>query len=355
MVGWLKNRLTRAKRARSNSSPRPQPVPEGLVPRTLAAAEHFRTLQQAKQLCAALDRGAELQLWDHVERLAESASKLPWLDAPLADRLARIKVAQGEPATALAMLDRGVSTPASSRLLRIMCLLHTGARMQAQLELREWMRSEHGSPAPREARLLLALLDWQAGDIESASDLMRDVAHGTEDDVMRWAQMALVLLAAARGQWDRATAQARKLAGDDACISEREIALMLDSLRLANPVDPEQQRSERIEQMARELPAAFHLIEPLVEAQRRQLDEPVAEELLEALEKSLDLAGPHHAAAAEGAARLAAMLGDTAKAIVWAQRGLAVNPMSARLALLINELTESGDARPAAHRAGGAA
>jgi hypothetical protein len=350
MVNWLKNRLLRARRwrrAQEVQSHEPWPA-------SATAAEQFETLRQSKQLCAAIDRGAELKLWDHVDRLAQSASKLSWFDAALAERLARVKVAQGEPETALAMLDRGVNSPATSRLLRIMCLLHSGARTQARLQLTEWLPRTlgNGSDMPDEAKLLLALLEWHEGDIEAAGNLLRDVAEGTDDNIVRWAQMTLILLAAARGQWDRATARSRTLAESDNGLSEREIALMLDSLRLGRPVDPEQQRHERIEQMARELPDAAHLIEPIVEAQRRQFDQPVAEELYEALDKAFTHMGEHQAVAAEAVARLGVLLGQHDDAVKWARRGLALNPMSARLVLLLNELVHDDAASEQANTSG---
>jgi tetratricopeptide (TPR) repeat protein len=335
----LKNRLLRAWRSRRAREVQSHDPLEGGA----AAEAQFQTLRQSRQFCAAIDRGAELRLWDHVDRLAQSASRLSWFDAALAERLARVKVAHGEPETALVMLDRGVNAPPSTRLLRTLCLLHTGAHTQAHLELTDWQRSlksDSAAALPSEGRLLHALLEWHAGDIASATSLLRDVADDANDDVRRWAQMTLILLAASRGQWDRATDRARTLAESDNGLSEREIALMLDSLRLGRPVAPEQQRHERIEQMAKELPGAVHLIEPLVEAQRRHFDQPVAEELYAALEKSFAVMGEHQSAAAEGLARLGALLSETDEAVNWARRGLALNPMSARLVLLLNELIQ---------------
>jgi len=334
MLGWIKKRYFRLGRSRSTLVVRP----DQLSAPASDAAQQFETLQQAKQLCDAIDRGAELNLWDHIERLAASATKLPWFDAPLADRLARIRVAQGEPETAIAMLDRGVNSPASSRLLRILCLLHTGAQTEAQLALMEWSRERDAGPMPTEGLLLLALLEWQSGDIEEATRLLRDIGEHAEGENARWTKMMRVLLAAAQGQWDRATSRAESLAESDNGIAEREISIMLDSLRLGRPVDPEQQRHERIEQMASELPTMAHLIEPLVEAQRRQLETPVAEELLAALELAFEHMGEHQAIAAEALGHLHQLLGEHDAAINWARRGLVLNPMSARLVLLLHEL-----------------
>jgi tetratricopeptide (TPR) repeat protein len=328
MWQWIKNRCSRSRRWRPPVSA--QPAQAGSE-----AEQNARTLRAARQLCAAIDRGAQLGLWDHVERLAESAAKLAWFDAPLAERLARIKMAQGEPETALAILDRGVNAPRSLRLLRVMCQIRSGARMDAQLALADWAR--HGD-VPIDGRLLAALLEWHAGEITNATHMLRDAAHQADDEHARWAQLMLVLIAAAQGQWDRATARAKTLIERDEALTEREMAITLDSLRLGTPIDPEQQRHERIEQMASDLPTHAHLIEPLVEAQRRQLDVPVAEELLEALRKAFAVMGEHQASAAEGIARLNHMLGERDQARTWAKRGLALNPMSARLVMLLNEL-----------------
>lgn len=337
MFAWLKNRL--CVRARSRTAP------SAHAPRHDDAAQHFATRRQARQLCDAIDRGAQLKLWDHVDRLKESASKLAWFDAPLAQRLAKLEVARGEPEMALAMLGRGVSASGSTRLLRIMCLLLAGARTEAQFALREWMRrwdDEHMrfEALPPDGRMLLALLEWQEGDLELATRLLRDASaeRATDDDSARWTQMMLVLLAAAQGQWDRATDRARTLTDSAEGLAEREMAIILDSLRLGAPVDPEKQRQERIEQMARELPTQAHLIEPIVEAQRRSFEAPVAEELADALEKAFGEMGEHQATAAEALAHLHAMLGERRAATTWATRGLALNPMSARLALLLNDL-----------------
>jgi len=331
MWTWFKNRHLRSRRPRASgchsSTAHAEPSNE--------AKENARTLKAAQQLCAAIDRGTQLKLWNHVDRLAESASRLAWFDAPLAERLAKIKLAQGEPDTALAMLDRGVSSPASLRLLRIMCLLQAGARAEAQLELADWSR--HGA-LPLQGQLLSALLDWQSGDVATATHALREAAMQAEGVDAPWAQLMLVLVAAAQGQWDRATARAQSLIESKDGLTEREIAIVLDSLRLGRPVDPEQQRHERIEQMASELPTSAHLIEPIIEAQRRQLDVPVAEELLEALEKAFDQMNEHRATAAEAMARLHDLLGHDDLARRWARRALALNPMSARMALLLNEL-----------------
>ena len=78
-------------------------------------------------------------------------------------------------------------------------------------------------------------------------------------------------------------------------------------------------------------------IETLVGAQRRRPHAPTALLLRRAIEQALpDLSDT--AASLHAMARLSLLLGDEAAARAYAERGLAANPMSASLALLLREI-----------------
>lgn len=119
----------------------------------------------ARQLCAALDRAIELGLWQHADRVALAAAVLAAEYPPLAERVARLRVRQGRIETALAIIDACPASSASLRLLRAVCLLRLGRGLEAQLDLQQWCR--RGS-TPLDARVLLACLDAQTGDADSA-------------------------------------------------------------------------------------------------------------------------------------------------------------------------------------------
>ena len=81
-------------------------------------------------------------------------------------------------------------------------------------------------------------------------------------------------------------------------------------------------------------------ITTLTEAQQRRAHLPTALLLARAIEQALaDLSD--RSSAMHALARLSVLLGDTDAARRWAEQGLAANPMSAALVLLVEQLGDS--------------
>jgi hypothetical protein len=291
----------------------------------------------ARRLAEAIERAIDLGLWEHAERLAVSAAKLPH-GGPGTSRLtecvARLRLARRQPEAALAIIESCAEPTASLRLLRLVCLLHLGRIAEAHADVLAW--SDRGS-APLAARTLLALLEWRSGDEAAArAALARNVrqiddartlellvllsaAHGRENDAARWGQRLRALMQLAHGEHDVRT-----------CISE----LMLESLELPGLTREVKPTARHVAALAAELAHAEHVIPALVEAQRIERQPATALLLREALMHALpEFSRP--AAACEAIARLALLRDEHAEAAEWARRGVSHNPMSASLALLL--------------------
>src|SRR4029453_17641159 len=132
----------------------------------------------ARRLADTIERAMDLGLWEHAQRVAESAAQLAHRFPHLADRLARLRLAQRDPQSALNIIDSCAVRPASLRLLRAACLLQLGQRIEAQLDLQEWSRR---ASAPLQARYMLALLEWHAGDAHAAMEALRRNLRQIED------------------------------------------------------------------------------------------------------------------------------------------------------------------------------
>ncbi len=292
------------------------------------------TRRNARRLAVAIDRAAAQGRFRDADRLAAHAAHLAPGHARLSESMARLRLAQGDPETALAIIDAARTTPAGLRMLRASCLLVAGARHEAHSVLHRWSA---GASAPPEARLLLGLLEWQGGDHAAAArTLKRNLKH-LED---RRTLEALVLISLHRGQTKAAEVWARRLRAAAGTGSDGpEVELLLRSLGMDGLGREATPSAEEVSALAMELITFETAIRPLVEAQRRRPHLPTARLLCAAIEQAL---GDLHdtAAAFEGLARLWVILGDVTSAAAWANRGLARHPMSAPLSLLHQELEE---------------
>jgi hypothetical protein len=282
-------------------------------------------------LCAALDRAVELGLWQHADRVALTAAALGAEYPPLAERVARLRVRQGRVETALAIIDSCPASSASLRLLRAVCLLRLGRGIEAQLDLRQWCR--RGS-TPLDARVLLACLDAQTGDAESALAALQRNLRQLEH--ARSLQL-LTVLAVLANRAAPATAWAARLREVDGLHSDAESSILLHGMGLDDRRVASVVHARHVEQLANELVACEPAIAVLVEAQHRRLERSVAALLARAVERALPELN-QRAAAIEAIVRLSLMLDDTASALLWAERGLALHPRSASLALLAQRL-----------------
>jgi tetratricopeptide (TPR) repeat protein len=296
----------------------------------------------ARRLADAIDRAMALGLWEHADRLARIAAPLAPDHARLAEPLARLRLAQGDPETALRVIEGCRTLPASMRLLRVTCNLFLGALAEAHLDLRRWSAR---AAAPLDARLILGLLEWQRND-DATGTLRRNLRHLEDPRTLQ----ALMLVCVHRGQREQARVWARRLrtrCAADGTNAGGTIDLMLRSLGMAGVRRDAEPTPEQVNALAMELITFEPAIETLTEAQRRRPHRPTARLIRRAVEQALpDLRDP--AEALHALARLSILVGDREAALDFARRGLAANPMSAPLSLLLSELSETTARKKAA-------
>ncbi len=292
--------------------------------------------RMARRLADAIDRAMALDLWEHADRLASVASRQAPGSSRLAEPVARLRLAQCEPEAALAVIDGArvevTPMPSSLRMLRTACLLCLGSRTEAQIDLHRWAAKRS---APLEARLLLALLEWQDRD-DAAIETLHDNMEQAEDP--RTLQ-ALMLIAVQRGRQGQAELWAHRLRTCAGAASSLPGAdMMLRSLGMAGIQPNAEPSPQQTSALAMELIAFEPAIAALTEAQRRSPHLPTARLLRRAIEQALpdldDAAGAYLALA-----RLCLLLGEEESARDLARRGLDVQPMSAALALLLRQLS----------------
>ena len=291
----------------------------------------------ARGLADAIDRAMDMGLWEHAERIAQSALPLAPTSARLGERLARLRLAQGRPETALAIIDSPWAQGerhASLRLLRAVCLVQIGRKEEAHSDLLRWSKK---STAPLDARLMLSLLEWEAGDDHAATlALLRNLKHLEDPRTLE-----LLLLIATRQErpeqtqvWARRLRECSAFGGGSAHMHLLCDSLMLPQLRAqGEPTD------EQTNMLAMEFIAAEQVIPTLVAAQQFRPQRDVANLLYRAIEQALDdLTNRFNAL--EALARLALILDDRTEARRRAEEALRHNPMSASLAMLLEELDE---------------
>ncbi len=325
MPGILTPILGGLRRLVTTTASRRRPAPTPAVgPRRLA-----------RRLADAIDRAMALGLWEHADRLARTAASLAPGYARLAEPLARLRLAQGDPETALRVIDGCRTLPASLRLLRATCNLFLGARAEADLDLHRWSAR---ASAPIDARLLLGLLEWRRGD-DAVGTLQRNLRHLEDPRTLQ----ALLLVSVHRGRHEQAEVWARRLrtgcAGGGRG-SVRSIDLMLRSLGMAGVHRDEQPTPEQVNALAMELITFEPAIATLTEAQCRRTHLPTVRLLHQAIEQALpDLGDPADALCA--LARLSILEDNRQAALGYTQHGLDENPMSAPLSLLLKELSDT--------------
>jgi hypothetical protein len=272
--------------------------------------------------------------WDHADRLARTAASLAPGYPRLAEPLARLRLAQGDPETALRVIEGCRTLPASLRLLRATCNLFLGARAEVDLDLHRWSAR---ASAPLDARLILGLLEWRRDDDGATRTLQGNLRHLEDPRTLQ----ALLLVCLGSGRDEQARTWARRLrngcAGGGRSVAG-SIDLMLRSLGMAGVRPDEQPSTERVNALAMELITFEPAIETLTEAQRRRTHLPTVRLLRLAIEQALpDLCDS--AEALHALARLSILEGDLEAAREFTRLGLDENPMSAPLTLLFQELS----------------
>ena len=291
--------------------------------------------ETARALAQAIDRAMERGLWEHADRIAATAMPLAHEHAVLCERMVRLRLVQDKPGAALELIDHCRQQTSSMRLLRSICMLHSGRQFEAHMELREWACKPS---APLPARLLLGLLEWRMGDAEAAVDALHQNLRQIEDPQ---SLMALMLISASQGN----TAQTRWWRSRLQQASAHSFtAPHANPVALSLGLPPSEKKSlaftgEQVESLGLELLSCETVIPALVQGLQLRPDEPAAGALVKALQrlvKELDNRSAGYAAIVN----LLLMLGDRSAAVEWARRGFEANPMSVTLAQLVIDLDQ---------------
>lgn len=285
----------------------------------------------ARQLAAALDRAIDLSQYELADRLSQQSMRIAREHPMLAERIARLRAARGEFDSALALIESCQNVPGSMRLLRIVCLLHAGRRHEAHGDLLQWARK---ASAPLPARIILSILEWEAGRIDDAADALQRNLQQIEDPATL---AALMLMTASQGRTHMAGLWAERLRS--ACITHPRSGLLETMLiaaghgRLPRSV---QATPEAIAALATELIAAEHLLPALCEAQRLAFDAERARLLAGAIERGL-VDFDDQAAALSMLADLHELMGERDAAAAWRSRAAAATQPDDVLASISGE------------------
>lgn len=301
--------------------------------------QHERLI--ARTLAEDIDRAINAGRWDHAEQLADAAGRLAPDCARLSEQLARLRLTRGDAETALRIVEGCRAMPSSLRLLRAVCLWLVGERIEAHLDLHRWSAK---ASAPLDARLLLGLIELRLGDVDrSIEALQRNLRHLEDPRSLE----ALILVHLLNDRPDQADAWAQRLRRRS-CIGAvaPEADPLLRSLGMPGLPDEAEPTQEHVANLAMELICFEPAIHALVTAQHSRFHLPTVRLLAPAIAKALpdlnDASAGMHALA-----RLSLLQGERQQARRWAERGLAQNPMSAPLAIMLRELSQTDpQARP---------
>jgi hypothetical protein len=310
------------------------------------ASSPAETALSARSLADAIERAMDRGLWEHAERIARSALPLAPTSTRLSEQVARLRLAQGRPETALNIIEspwaRGGELQASLRLLRAVCLVQVGRKEEAHSDLLRWSNK---STAPLDARLMLALLEWEAGDEHAATlTLLRNLKHLEDDRTLE----LLMLLAVRQGRHEQSRVWAGRLRECSAFgAGSPYLQLLFDSLLLPHKGEMSEPRPDQVDTLRLELIAGEGAIPTLVAAQKLRPQRDAARLLYRALAQALEDLNDAQPAL-EGLARLALVLEDPEAAREWIEKARQHNPMSASLAMLREEIDRARSGSTAA-------
>jgi hypothetical protein len=222
------------------------------------------------------------------------------------------------------------------RLREIAIACVDGRVPQATLDLVEWCR-ESGCPAS--ARVLLASLYMRQGRNADARKVVGDVVDiaGTLSLLDR-AQLCIEII----DHPHRAHAIAQSWC--EAMSLNGPQAAWVRDLSGLDTREHEQREEACVRQLAEELMDHIHVVPTLVAAQMRDQRDDELRVLRAALRMVLRELGEEHANAqtlVQAIAQLADIAGDSDESQRWAHRGLARNPYSATLALLLANVADN--------------
>lgn len=301
----------------------------------------------ARSLAEALDDALGNNRAHQLRALVESSQRIAHRHPQLTERVARMRFSAGDAAAALSLIDACTTATSSLRLLRCACLIAAGRRTEAHQELFQWCQRR---AVPIDARLMLALLEWDSGDIESASAALRENLRQLDDGDERTLMLSLCL-AVERGHHDRAAEVAvrlRQCCAGRMCVPDVDV--LMATLGLQSPAPATHLTDPQLEGFVTELIAAEATIPALVESLELRRDRSLCIMLADALERAVGELRDMPVAL-EALARLRLLLGERDEALSLIERGLAINPMSAALARLQRSLTADAAADRSAAQA----
>ncbi|MHC4947520.1 MAG: hypothetical protein ACYTG1_04575 [Planctomycetota bacterium] len=216
-----------------------------------------------RALADAINRALDLGHLTHAAQLADDAPH--HVDDPrLVEGLARLHLAWNDAESALARVDLCPGTTPALRLLRAACLVQLGGRAVARRELRAWTRSRR---APVEARLMLALLDWEEGDVHGATLAVLKNRPRLEDP-RSLELLLLIAVAEQRPEQARVWADRLEALGPSATIGRAVLGLEDRSVAPTT--------AGAVATLADEIRHAEDVLPALVEAQRLEPDPATA-------------------------------------------------------------------------------
>lgn len=236
--------------------------------------------------------------------------------------------------------------PVNERLRRLADACLDGGLAAAELDLYAWRREPD---CPDAARVLLASLLARRGEREAAR-LVLDEGLPAEIETAQPALLQLlVALLAAEGLDDAAERFAQLLRRCDRgdADTRRWLGMMALDGRGAEEAAPSMGDHQTLAIQLTEQP---HLIASLVYAQKHEPHQSSIALLRDALgcaEPRLTFTD-HHVPVCLALAELAVLADDAADARRWAQRGLVLDPYSAPLAMVLNQVSDEPELAPTA-------
>lgn len=296
----------------------------------------------ARSLAESLDEALAHNHEHRLSVLSEASLRIAHRHPHLTERLARLRMNANDADGALALIDAVTELPSSLRLLRCACLLQAGRRAEAHQDLSKWCTY---SAAHIDARVMAALLDWEAGDVKSANALLRENLRQLGNLDVR-TLMAALCLAVHENNADRVATlveQLRQCTAGRTCTPDIEV--LMGSLGVTAPAPTTHLSDPQLDAFVTEIIAAEQTLPALVESLEIKPDTAICAMLIDALDRALpDLSNA--SAGIEVLARLHLLQGQRDAAAALVQRGLESNPMSAALVLLHHELEQRAAVTP---------
>lgn len=290
----------------------------------------------ARSLADALDEAVAMGKAHQTKIIAQSASRIAHRHPQLTERLARLRLAENDADAAIHLIEACSERTDSLRLLHVACLLQNGSTVEAHHDLNKWC---HHSSAPAEARLLLALLEWEQGDLDAVSMHLRDNIRAAAAELGdEKTLMLLTCLATERNNLDHAAHWANRLRQTMwRRTGQPDVTLFINSLNVPSNETAIAPTKDQLGALATELLAAESAIPAMVEALEIEFDAASADMLAIGIEHGLnDFAA--RTTAIEALSRLNVLLQRPERANTWIELGLAENPLSASLMLLKQSL-----------------